>query len=146
MVSYKLSKTKKKKKTNRKIKSSGMKFSFHLRPRPNFIDVKEIYIYEPTLKKNVLEAQFNHVFKRLLSLVMYLDETSDTGDCEIALNEILKTRQILKDKYSKEIDAKTYRNYLKKVSFLEQEIRQKLALQESLEKQLDYEERKGRGR
>ena len=44
MVSYELNKTRKKRRTNRKFKWGGMKFSFNLRPRPNFIDVKEIYI------------------------------------------------------------------------------------------------------
>lgn len=145
MASYKLNKTKKKKRTNRKIKSSGMKFSFRLRPRPNFIDVKEIYIYESSLKENVLKNQFNHVFKRLFSFVMSLDETSDEGECAVVLNEVLKAKQILKDKYMQELDAKTYRNYFKKLTFLEQEIRQKIVIQNEIRSQI-YEETKGRGR
>ena len=40
MVSYEVNKTRKKSRTNRKFKRIGMKFSFHLRPRPNFVDVK----------------------------------------------------------------------------------------------------------
>ena len=145
MASYKLNKTKKKKRTNRKIKSIGMKFSFRLRPRPNFIDVKEIYIYESSLKENVLKNQFNHVFKRLFSLAMSLDETSDEGECAVVLNEVLKAKQILKDKYMQELDAKTYRNYFKKLTFLEQEIRQKIVIQNEIRSQI-YEETKGRGR
>ena len=145
MASYKLNKTKKKKRTNRKIKSSGMKFSFRLRPLPNFIDVKEIYIYESSLKENVIKNQFTHVFKRLFSFVMSLDETSDEGECAVVLNEVLKAKQILKDKYMQELDAKTYRNYFKKLTFLEQEIRQKIVIQNEIRSQI-YEETKGRGR
>ena len=145
MASYKLNKTKKKKRTNRKIKSSGMKFSFRLRPLPNFIDVKEIYIYESSLKENLIKNQFTHVFKRLFSFVMSLDETSDEGECAVVLNEVLKAKQILKDKYMQELDAKTYRNYFKKLTFLEQEIRQKIVIQNEIRSQI-YEETKGRGR
>ena len=55
------------------------------------------------------------------------------------------SKQILKDKYMQELDAKTYRNYFKKLTFLEQEIRQKIVIQNEIRSQI-YEETKGRGR
>lgn len=149
MVSYELNKTRKKRRTNRKFKRIGMKFSFHLRPRPNFVDVKEIYIYDSKLKQNVLDAQFNHVFKRLFQMVMYLDENATDGEFELAMNEISKARQILKDKYLHELGNKAYRHYLKKITLLEEEIRQKIVLQQEVKARIydeELAERKGKSR
>ena len=96
-----------------------------------------------------MDAQFNNVFKRLFQMVMYLDENATDGEFELAMNEISKARQILKDKYLHELGNKAYRHYLKKITLLEEEIRQKIVLQQEVKARIydeELTERKGKSR
>lgn len=151
MARYRIEKEIETKKIGRKkIIIDGYAMKPKLRKREDFIEVKEIIIVLPTFKENFLKSQFQIVFKRLLKIIMSLNEaTSTDGDFQIILNEIEKARRILKDKYRQNISNSEYRTMLKKMTFLEQEVKNKMILHEMLlqnvyEQQL--EEERGRGR
>ena len=135
----------KKKRTLKKLNFSGYKLILKLKPRSNFITVKEIFIYQKDLKHNVLDQQFQHVFKKLLKWIVLLDENSSDSDYQLALDETKKMQKILEDKYKQEVSKKEYRNYYKKLGILEKELQQKMALRNYFAR-YDLEEERGLSR
>ncbi len=151
MQTYKMEKKPQKRKVKKNVSTKGYRLNLKLKPRPTFIEVKEIYIFHPDLKETVLKTQFHRVFRKLFRIVMACDEEASDGDFALALSEIERARQVLKDRYLHQINQKECREFYKKLAFLEKEIQKKLVLRNQiqemmLEQQMMIKEERGRGR
>lgn len=107
-----------------------------IKKRNEFIEIKEIVIINPTLKEKALRVQFNIQYRRILKMIMELFSSDDTtnGDIKIAFSEIERVKRILKDIYHKEVSLKEYTNYLDKINFLEEQLKNKIIEQQRIEK------------
>lgn len=146
--------------TNRKLKKKitldGFLMKPKMRARESFIEVKEIEILNQDLKENVLKMQFHLAYKRIFKLVMnILESDASEGDVALALSEIERMKQILKDKYLQEVSKNEYRSMLRKVDILESNLKEKVLVQQRMNEMIwnmmhvpqeDLEEKKGRGR
>lgn len=142
MEAYSVIKENKLKKIGRKkIHLDGYCMNLHLKKIHHLIEVKEIMIFNESLKKNVIQRQFNIAYKRLFKMVMELcqDDEDSSGNTEILLSEVERMKAILKDKYQQEISNKEYFNMMKKACLLETELQNRLVLLAS------YQQEKQRG-
>lgn len=158
MTSYRLEKEIQEKKIiKKKISKTGLHMKPKLKERKDFILVKEIIIVNPTLQEKVLKMQFNLAFRRLLKLVIEVveDETATSGDVGVALSEVERMKNVLKDKYKKNVSSKEYFSMWRKAEYLEQELEKKAIVIKQVEKMyfkkmitnsLEPEEERGRGR
>jgi len=155
-MNYTVDKVNTNKKLKKKIIFEGYSMKPRLKTRKDFVEVEEIVIIEPSLKKKVLKTQFAVAFKRMVKLVMNTvdgDETS--GDMKIAFSELERMKRILKDKYKRELSAREFSNMWRKVNMLEDELNAKIIEQEKMKQMLwhnmmvgsqELEEKKGRSR
>jgi len=158
MTSYRLEKEIQEKKIiKKKISKTGLHMKPKLKERKDFVLVKEIIIVNPTLQEKVLKMQFNLAFRRLLKLVIEVveDETATSGDVGVALSEVERMKNVLKDKYKKNVSSKEYFSMWRKAEYLEQELEKKAIVIKQVEKMyfkkmitnsLEPEEERGRGR
>lgn len=158
MTSYRLEKEIQEKKIiKKKISKTGLHMKPKLKERKDFVLVKEIIIVNPTLQEKVLKMQFNLAFRRLLKLVIEVveDETATSGDVGVALSEVERMKNVLKDKYKKNVSSKEYFSMWRKAEYLEQELEKKAIVIKQVEKiyfkkmitnSLEPEEERGRGR
>jgi len=141
----------------KKIKSDG----YHMKPKfkahDELVDVKEIVIVNEALKEKVLTKQFDIAFRRIFKMMMCVTEDSDSttsnGDAKIVLSEIVRMKQILKDKYRQNLSKQEYYKMLKKVEILECELNTKIIKNERKEALMfqkmmenNLEEERGRSR
>ncbi len=158
MTSYRLEKEIQEKKIiKKKISKTGLHMKPKLKERKDFVLVKEIIIVNPTLQEKVLKMQFNLAFRRLLKLVIEVveDETATSGDVGVALSEVERMKNVLKDKYKKNVSSKEYFSMWRKAEYLEQELEKKAIVIKQVEKMylknmmtnfIEPEEERGRGR
>ena len=145
----------------RKLKKNLTLDGFMMKPKmritKHFIEVKELIILDRTLTDNVLKMHFQVAFKRLFKMVMNIMESDDASesDMNLALSEIERTKQVLKDKYAQVISQNEYRRMRRKVTILEKQLREKIIIQQRFRemmwsmmqtRQENLEEKKGRGR
>ncbi len=146
-----------KRKLKKNLTLDGFMMKPKMRLRKDFIEVKEIIILDRTLTDNVLKMQFQVAFKRLFKMVMNIMESDDASesDMNLALSEIERTKQVLKDKYAQVISQNEYRRMRRKVTILEKQLREKIIIQQRFRemmwsmmqtRQENLEEKKGRGR
>ncbi len=108
-----------------------------LRARDDFIEVKEIVIVNPKLKKKVLKMQFHVAYKRLLKMVMDVSgEDASDADIQIAFSEIERMKRVLKDEYQKHLQTKEYYTYFEKACFLEKQLRAKVIEQQQIKEMI----------
>ncbi len=126
-------------------------YKFH--PKNNneqpYINVKSVTIYKPEMIDYLLKRKFQKKFDKLSQIILKFlyqdDDESDTGDLEILLDEIARLKSIVELKYKKYLKIEEYREYISKLSFLDSQVRQKLAILNNLE-ELNYQVEKGRSR
>lgn len=139
----------KKKLSKNNIENLGYKMNPKLKNHSNFIEVKEIIIIKPSMKEKVLKLSFQVAFRRLFKLVMDLlqDDSATEGDTTLCLDEIMKMKKILQQKYKQQISKEEYRVMWSKVSLLQKRLQEKIAKQQMYKMYYTEEiEEKGRGR
>ena len=114
---------------------------FKIRPRNNVeyegIQVSRMVLVEPKLIENVLKRKIKIKLNAYLNYLISTIEEDD-GDAALVLDDTLRYKSIILNKYSKYLDSKYIRELLFRVKFVEEELKSKV-----------YEEsimRYGRGR
>ncbi len=146
-MSYIIHKDEKKKKITSVIK---MEEPFIMKPklqkRQNMLDIEEIQIVDKDIKEVICKKKFDRVFKRLTKISLeVMDDSSDEGDAIMALNEILKTKEILLDQYLHHLSKLEFKKMLKKLEFLEEQIKD-YYVNLNYQNNLINEEEKGKSR
>ena len=145
MSSFLIKKTEKKKRyKDIKISDNGYDF------KPSIVSdtmvVLQITLYNDAMIKTILTKKIEKNFKRVASIVYDViasDDDSSTSDAIIALDEVARLRSIILNKYQKYLEKELEEEYLKKLRFLENELRSKIALYSY---QNEIEEEKGHSR
>ena len=146
-MSYIIHKDEKKKKITSVIK---MEEPFIMKPklhkRKNMLDIEEIQIVDKDIKETICKTKFDRVFKRLTKISFeVMDGSSNEGDAIMALNEILKTKEILLDQYLHHLSKLELKKMLKKLEFLEEQIKE-YYVNLNYQNNLINEEEKGKSR
>lgn len=94
---------------------------------PHFTEEVSITLYDEELRTNCLEHKFNNKYKKLVALVISILQSDDAtdSDFEIALGEVEKQKEIVLNKYFKYLHMQEKENYLKKLTYLEMELKKK---------------------
>ncbi len=95
-----------------------------LKNRKNMLEIKEILIVNDEIKNNICKIQFNRLFRRLTKIILEVINSGDNeGDAIIALNEILHAKKMILDKYHNTLSKEEIKIMLKKLEYLEEEIK-----------------------
>ena len=146
-MSYIIHKDEKKKKITSVLK---MEEPFIMKPKlqkhQNMLDIEEIQIVDKDIKETICKTKFDRVFKRLTQISLeVMDDSSNDGDAIMALNEILKTKEILLDQYLHHLSKLEIKKMLKKLEFLEEQIKNYF-VNLNFQNNLVNEEEKGKSR
>ena len=153
MTEYKLEKnTKERKLGKKKIMIDGFQMNPKFKNHQSLVNVEEIIIANPTLKEKALKMQFNIAFRKALRMVM--DTVEEGGDEGLALNEIVRMKKILKEKYEQEVSTAEFHRMWQKIELLESDLKRKLVEKRRMEElyfrqmmeNQEREEERGRGR
>lgn len=126
----------------------GYKFTPKNDEKSTFIQVKSVTIYKPEMIEHLLTKKFEKKFNRLSEIIMkflFSDDDEDEGDYMILLDEVARLKSIVELKYQRYLQVEEYKDYIHKLAFLDQQIRQKLALL-NYQNNLNYEVEKGRSK
>lgn len=126
----------------------GYKFKPRNDLKKPYINVKSVVIYKPEMIDKLLSRKFEKQFAKLSNIIMkYLytdDDDSDEGDFMIMLDEIARLKALVENKYKRYLSVEEYNNYIHKLAFLDNQVRQKVAIL-NYRAELNYEVSKGRG-
>ena len=96
---------------------------------------------EKILKKKI-KKKLDSFLKLMIAVVE--DEDNDPSDISEALNEISRYKSIIVNKYKKYLDEKYITLLLKKINFLEEELKQKLIYVDDLQYEEELKSKKTR--
>lgn len=113
-----------------------------------YIKVESVTIYKPEMIDSLLARKFQKKFERLSEIIMRFlyqedDETGDEGDYFILLDEVARLKSIVDLKYKKFLQNEEYKDYMHKLAFLDNQIRQKIAIL-NYQNRISYEAERGR--
>lgn len=113
-----------------------------------YIKVNSVTIYKPEMIDSLLAQKFQRKFERLSEIIMRFlyqedDETGDEGDYFILLDEVARLKSIVDLKYKKFLQNEEYKDYIHKLTFLDNQIRQKIAIL-NYQNRISYEAERGR--
>ncbi len=102
---------------------------FKIKPRNNIkyegIEVSRMVLVEPKLIQNVLKRKIKIKLNAYLNyLISTLEE--DDGDADLVLDDTLRYKRIIMNKYSKYLDPKYIKELLFRVKFVEEELKNKI--------------------
>ncbi len=125
----------------------GYKFNPKQKENAPYINVRTVTIHDHKMINYLLTRKFQKKFERLSQIILqflYQDEEDcDEGDFMILLDEVARLRSVVEIQYKKELEMEEYRDYIAKLAFLDNQVRQKLAMISYRDK-LNYEVEKGR--
>ena len=113
--------------------------------------IKDLNVINDDLINKIVNKKINNMFIRLLMIVndAYNSDDNPSGTA-IALDEILMVKNSIKNKYAKYLEKEQSELYLRKLRYIEEEIKFKKYYVEDnhfiKEDPIVEEERKGRGR
>lgn len=124
---------------------------YKFRPKNNgekpYIKVNSVTIYKPEMIEHVLTKKFEKKFAKLSSIILKFlyqdDDESDEGDFEILLDEIARLKSVVDLQYKKFLSNQEYKDYIHKLTFLDAQVREKLAII-NYKNRLNYNIEKGR--
>ena len=104
---------------------SGFKFKPRNTVEYEGIEVSRMVLVEPKLIENVLKRKIKI---KLNAYLKYLISTieEDDGDADLVLEDTLRYKKIIMNKYSKYLDPKYIRELLFRVKFVEEELKNKI--------------------
>ena len=127
-----------------------------------YIKVKSVKIYKEDMISAVLTKKFERNFNKLGQIILNFlyqdDDDCNDSDFFILLDEVQRLRSMVEINYKKHLGIEKYKEYLEQLHFLDNQIRQKIAMvnfrknvraaQEEYNNNYEeeYEERKGRSR
>lgn len=121
--------------------------------KKEIVKVNTITITSDLLKNNYLLMKFSISYRKLFKSVLErLDSDSSSSDTMLSLDELLRMKQVLKDKYMQVVSKEEYKKMLVKMELLEHKLKERIMIEKSvqkyIERQLMEEEvkEKGRGR
>ena len=146
MANFLIKKIDKKKKIK---KINNDKTGYDFKPHINSVDldVKKITLYNTSMIDAILSRKIDSYYERIASIVYDIlsnDDEDSSSDSVIALDEVARLREIILNKYQKFLDKKKEENILKKLRFLENELRSKIIIQNTYEEYLESERGHGR--
>lgn len=125
----------------------GYKFNPKHKENAPYINVSTVTIYNHKMINYLLNRKFEKKFERLSQIILqflYQDEEDcDEGDFMILLDEVARLRSVVEIQYKKNLEMEEYRDYIAKLTFLDNQVRQKIAII-SYRNRLNYEVEKGR--
>jgi len=85
---------------------------------------EKLFVYDEELVENIIDSNFNQKYRKLLYLVMDIEENEDStdSDCELALIKIEELKNLLLSKYYKYISRELLNKYLKMMMLLEEKL------------------------
>ena len=102
---------------------------FKIRPRNNVeyegIQVSRMVLVEPKLIENVLKRKIKIKLNAYLNYLISTIEEDD-GDADLVLDDTLRYKRIIINKYSKYLDSKYIKELLLRVKFVEEELKNKI--------------------
>lgn len=112
-----------------------------------YIKVKQVKIVKNDMITNLLMHKFEKSFDRLGQIIinfLYQDDSeADEGDFIILLDEVARLKSVVEIKYRKHLGIEKYKEYIDELNFLDNQIRQKLAII-NFRNRFEMEETKGR--
>lgn len=113
-------------------------------PKKNLYHLSNVRIIDANMNDIIITTKFDNNFKKLIVLVnnFLSDEDATSSDAGIILDEIGLIKSILKIKYDKLLKKEKEEHLLKKLQFLEKEVKKK----EILLKELYLEEKENKDR
>lgn len=127
-----------------------------------YIKVKSVKIYKEDMISAVLTKKFERNFNRLGQIILNFlyqdDDDCNDSDFFILLDEVQRLRSMVEINYKKHLCIEKYKEYLEQLHFLDNQIRQKIAMvnfrknvraaqeEYNYDYEEEYEERKGRSR
>ncbi len=110
------------------IKEEDLQKVYKIKPnikkRKSMFEIEEILVINPELQKLICKTNFDKVFWRLTAIsISVMDGSDDESDSIIALGEIEHARQIVTDKYQHYLSQEEYRMMIKKLNYLDTEIK-----------------------
>lgn len=129
----------------------GYVFKPHNKVNQSYIRVREVKFYQKEMINSLLTQKFERKFERLGQIILnflYQDDgTEEDGDFLILLDEVARLKAMVEIKYRKFLGIEKYREYIDQLNFLDNQIRQKIAMINfRTQANLEYEETKGRSR
>ena len=105
---------------------------YMFRPNLNMAKIDTITLYNETMISNILSKKLQKNFERLAMITYDIitsnDDEDGTSDTTIALDEIVRLKGLLINKYNKYLSKELEKEYLKKLLLLEKELKSKLLL------------------
>lgn len=155
MTDYLLKKDKKKKKiVELQIPIKGFHMKPNLKKHDSLISIKDLIIVNEDLKKDLILKQFNRSFRKLITMMINVTESSNSTpkDCAIVLDEASKLRSMIEKKAEKDLKKKEIENLHKKIALVEGKMKNKLLeiranqmIQTMMQEEIQ-EEQKSKGR
>lgn len=131
----------------------GYKFNPRKTTDKPYISVKSVTIYKPEMIDHLLARKFQKKFDRLSQIILRFlyqdDDECDEGDFMIILDEVARLRSVVELEYKKYLKIEEYKDYVHKLTFLDNQVREKLAYisyRENLNQEITEEVNKGRSR
>lgn len=142
----------------------GYEFKPRNKIKHTYINVRSVKLYKEDMISKVLTKKFERNFSKLGQIILNFlyqdDDDCNEGDFYILLDEVARLRAMVEINYKKHLEIDKYKEYLDQLHFLDNEIRQKLAMinfKQSVKQQYqdnyhyndyeeEYEEMKGRSR
>lgn len=125
------------------IKENNSGYDF----RPNIkscdADVKKITLYNSKMIDLILSKKIEKSFERLASItydILSSEDDESTSDATIALDEVSKLRSVILNRYQKFLKKEKEEEYIKKLRFLENELRSKIIIHNTYKKIIENEE------
>lgn len=110
----------------------GYKFKPRNSRTQPYVSVKSVTIYKPEMIDHLLAKKFEKKFDRLAQIILKFlyqdDDECDEGDFIVLLDEVARLRSVVEIQYKKFLKIEEYKEYVAKLTFLDNQIQQKLAI------------------
>lgn len=102
----------------------------------SYLNVNKVVIINPRLIDKILTIKFDALFKKIAykTLRVVEDDAAGEDDAKLVLDEVMRLRSIVLNKYQKFLSREKEELFLKKIRYLENELRVKILMLK------DYEE------
>lgn len=126
------------------IKLKNNKTGYDFKPNITSLDIKvsRITLYNSSMIDVILSKKIEKTFERIASItydILSSDDDESSSDAIIALDEVSKLRMVILNKYQEFLKKEKEEDYLKKLRFLENELRSKIIIQNTYEQYLESE-------
>ena len=125
------------------IKDNNTGYDFKPNIRSCDIKINKITLYNSSMIDIILSNKIEKAFERLVSItydILTNDDENSSSDASIALDEVSKLRGVILNKYQKFLKKEKEEEYIKKLRFLENELRSKIIIHNAYKGLVEQEE------